>query len=175
MLNPQDLVSRMQDFCGFVARLGVVQPEVLLAPMAEGKWSVQEAIAHIMAYDESFLQSAVLPIEDGRQPHIADEADNQSFNERAAALGRKLTKAQLIERATHARRQLVDHLRRLPVEAFRATREGPCDGDLAELLYRDFVTHDRSHIEQIQRYLKSRGYHDVAYGAQPSPAAGRDG
>jgi len=65
----------MQDFCGFLAGLGDVQAEVLLSPMAEGKWSVQEAIAHIMAYDENFLQSVVLPIEDGRQPHIADEAD----------------------------------------------------------------------------------------------------
>jgi len=92
MPDPQDLVSRMQEFCGFLAGLGDVQAEVLLAPMAEGKWSVQEAIAHIMAYDESFLQSTVLPIEEGRGPHIADEADNQSFNERAAALGRKLTK-----------------------------------------------------------------------------------
>ena len=175
MRNPQDLVSRMQDFCGFLAGLGDVQAEVLLAPMAEGKWSVQEAIAHIMAYDESFLQSAVLPIEDGRQPHIADEADNQSFNDRAAALGRKLTKAQLLERATHARRQLVDHLQRLPAEAFRTKQEGRADGDLAEFLDRDFVSHDRSHIEQMQRYLKSRGYHDVAYGAPPSPAGGRGG
>ncbi len=146
----------MQDFCGFLAGLGDVQAEVLLAPMAEGKWSVQEAIAHIMVYDESFLQSAVLPIEAGRQPHIADEADNQSFNERAAALGRILTKAQVLERATHARRQLVDHLRRLPAEAFQTKPAGRAD--LAELLDRDFVSHDRDHIEQMQRYLKGRGY-----------------
>jgi uncharacterized damage-inducible protein DinB len=163
----------MQDFCGFLAGLGDIQAEALLAPMAEGKWSVQEAIAHIMAYDESFLQSAVLPIEDGRQPHFADEADNQSFNERAAALGRKLTKAQLLERATHARRQLVDHLQRLPAEAFRT--KGQTDRDLAELLDKDFVSHDRSHIEQMQRYLKSRGYHDVAHGTPPFPAGGREG
>src|SRR5271157_573891 len=119
MRNPPELVSRMQDFCGFLAGLGGVQAEVLLAPMAEGKWSVQETIAHIMAYDESFLQSAVLPIEEGRQPYIPDEVDNQSFNEKAAALGRKLTKAELLERAIQARRRLVEHLQRLPAEAFR--------------------------------------------------------
>jgi hypothetical protein len=151
----------MQDFCGFLAGLGDVHAEVLLSPMAEGKWSVQEAIAHIMAYDESFLQSAVIPIEDGRQPHFADEADNQSFNDRAAALGRKLTKAQLLERATHARRQLVDHLQRLLAEAFLTKPEGRADDDLADLLDRDFVSHDRIHIEQMQRYLKNHGYHDV--------------
>jgi uncharacterized damage-inducible protein DinB len=173
MPDAQDLVSRMQDYCGFLEGLGDVQAEVLLAPMAEGKWSVQEAIAHIMAYDESFLQSAVFLIEEGRQPHIADEADNQSFNDRAAALGRKLTKAQLLERATHARRQLVEHLQRLPVEAFRT--KGRIDGNLAELLDKDFVSHDRSHIEQMQRYLKSRGYHDVAYGAPPPSTRGRGG
>ena len=165
--NPQELVSRMQDFCTFLAGLGGVQAEVLLTPMAKDKWSVQETIAHIMAYDESFLQSAVLPIEDGRQPHIPDEADNQSFNERAAALGRKLTKAELLERATQARRQLVDHLRRLPAEAFRTKPGGRADADMAELLYRDFVSHDRSHVERMQRYIERRGYHDLVGGAPP--------
>ena len=155
----------MQDFCGFLAGLGGVQAEVLLAPMAEGKWSVQETIAHIMAYDESFLQTAVLPIEDGRQPHIPDEADNQSFNERAAALGRKLTKAELLERAAHARRQLVDHLRQLPDESFHTKPEGRAAADMAELLDRDFVSHDRSHVERMQRYLMSCGYNDLIGGA----------
>jgi hypothetical protein len=167
MRNPQELVSRMQDFCGFLAGLGGVQAEVLLAPMAEDKWSMQETIAHIMAYDESFLQTAVLPIEDGRQPHIPDEADNQSFNERAAALGRKLTKAELLEKATHARRQLVDHLQGLPAEAFRTKPEGRADADMAELLYRDFVSHDRSHVERMKSYLKNRGYHDITSGTSP--------
>ena len=60
MRNPHDLVSRMQDFCGFLARLGVIPPQVLAAHMAEGKWSVQDVVAHIMAYDEEFLQSVVI-------------------------------------------------------------------------------------------------------------------
>ncbi len=175
MRNPQDLVSCMQDFCGFLKRLGDVQAEVLLTPMAEGRWSVQEVIAHIMTYDESFLQSVVLPIENGRQPHIADEADNQAFNERAASLGRTLTKVRLLERAADARRQLVDQLRRLPAEAFRTKDEGLAGRDLAEVLDRDFVSHDRSHLEQMQKYLKCHGYHDFDCGAQPSNGGEKDG
>jgi hypothetical protein len=159
MRNPQELVSCMQNFIGFVTGLGDVQARVLLAPMADGKWSVQEVIAHILAYDETFLQSVVLPIENGNQPHIPDEADNQSFNERAAALGRNLTKAQLLERAINARRQLVDHLKRLPSAAFSVKHQRQTENNLAELLDKDFVSHDRIHIEQVQRYLKSRGYH----------------
>jgi DinB superfamily len=160
--NPRDIVSRMQDFCGFLAGLGKIPPQVLIAPMAEGKWSVQEVVAHIMAYDEAFLQSAVLAIEYGRQPLVPDSADNQSFNDRAAALGRNLTKGQLLEKATLARRQLVDHLRRLPAEAFRVKQQGPPESDLAELLDKDFVSHDRIHIKQMQKYLKNRGYLRVA-------------
>jgi uncharacterized damage-inducible protein DinB len=129
--------------------------------MAEGKWSVQEAIAHIMAYDESFLKSAVIPLENGREPHFADKAENQSFNENAAALGRKIAKAQLLERAIHARRQLVDHLQRLPATAFQTKPAGRVDDDFTELLDRDFASHDRSHIEQIRKFLKSHGYHDL--------------
>jgi hypothetical protein len=70
---------------------------------------------------------------------------------------------------------LVDHLQRLPAEALRTKQEGRAGGDLAESLDRDFVSHHRNHIEQMQRYLKSRGHHDVAHGAPPSPAGGRDG
>ena len=103
MRNPRDLVSHTQDFCGFLAGLVEIPPQVLVAPMAEEKWSVQEVVAHIMAYDEAFLRSVVLAIEDGRQPLVPDPADNQSFNDRAAALGRNLTKGQLLERATLAR------------------------------------------------------------------------
>jgi hypothetical protein len=160
--NPHDLVSRMQDFCGFLAVLGGIPPQVLTAPMAEGKWSVQEVVAHIMAYDEAFLQSVVLAIEDGRQPLVPDPADNQSFNDRAAALGRNLTEGQLLERATLARRQLVNHLRRLPAEAFRTKRQGLPESDLAELLDKDFVSHDRIHVKRIQEYLKDGGYLSVS-------------
>jgi len=151
------IVRDMQNLCGFLERLGEIPPQVLLAPMAEGKWSVQEVVAHIMVYDEGFLQTVVLALEEERQVSVSDPADNQSFNERAAALGRKLTKGQLLERATLARRQLVEHLRRLPADAFGAKQEGLPENDLAGVLEKDFVSHDRMHIEQMQEYLKSRG------------------
>jgi hypothetical protein len=68
MRNLEDLVSRMQGFCGFLARLDHVPAEVLQSPMADGKWSVQEVVAHIMACDEVFLQDVAIPIENGRRP-----------------------------------------------------------------------------------------------------------
>ena len=155
MRNPRDLVSRMQDFCGFLAGLVEIPPQVLVAPMAEEKWSVQEVVAHIMAYDEAFLESVVLAIEDGRQPLVPDPADNQAFNDRAAELGQNLTKGQLLQRATLARKKLVDHLQRLPAEALRTKQQGPSGIDLAELLEKDFVSHDRIHIKQMEEYLKN--------------------
>jgi hypothetical protein len=66
--NPQDLILRMQDFCGFLARLDHVPAEAPQCPMADGKWSVQEVIAHIMVCDEVCFQDAAIPIENGRRP-----------------------------------------------------------------------------------------------------------
>lgn len=159
----------MQDFCGFLTELGDVTAADLLSPMAEGKWSVQEVVAHIMTYDESFLLSVVLEIESGGTPRVPDPADNQSFNEKAAALGRALTKAQLLSRAATARRELVDHLQRLPLEPRRAGEQGPAVADLVELLDRDFVAHDDHHVEQVRRYLQGRGYHGFCAGAPAGP------
>ena len=157
MRNYRDLLDRMQDFCTFLAKLADLSAKLMLSPMAEGKWSMQEVIAHIMVYDEIFLQSVVLALEDGRLPVVPDPADNQTLNDKAAALGRKLTKGRLLSRATLARTQLVDHLRRLPAERFLTRQEGLPDGDLGMLLQEDCVDHDRLHVEQMREYLKSHG------------------
>ncbi len=151
--NQEDLLACMQDFCGFLAGLTDLPSELLQAPMAKGKWSIQEVVAHIMVYDETFLQTVVLALADRRKPLFPDPADNQSFNDSAAAVGRKLTKERLIERAILARTELVDHLRRLPSEVLQTKLEGSAVADLAELLMDDFVYHDRIHIKQMKEYL----------------------
>jgi hypothetical protein len=96
MLDPQDLISRMKEYTCFLKDLGGVTAEVLQAPMAPDKWSAQEAVAHIRAWDANFLDTVVLVLEAGKQPLLADEVNFQAFNERAAALGRQLTKEQLL-------------------------------------------------------------------------------
>ena len=158
MSNPEDLLVRLLELCGFLARLADLPAELLQAPMAKGKWSIQEVVAHIMVYDEAFLRSVVLALADGEKPLLPDPADNQSFNESAAAVGRKLTKERLIGRAIRARTELIDHLRRLPSKAFQTMLEGPAPGDLARLLTEDFISHDAVHVGQMQAYLKSRGF-----------------
>jgi hypothetical protein len=155
MLDPQDLISRMKEYTRFLTDLGGVTAEVLQAPMAADKWSAQEAVAHIMSWDANFLETVVLALEAGKQLLLADEVDFQAFNERAAALGRQLTKQQLLAKATAARVQLVEHLQRLRPEAFQTKRQGRGDGDLVEFLERNFVSHDRHHIDQVREYLAS--------------------
>ena len=154
MTGPEELISQMMEYIAFLVQLDSVSQDALLSPMAAGKWSAQESIAHIMAWDANFLQTTILPLEAGKDPYIADEEDYQAFNDRAAALGRQLIKQQLIDRATQARMQLVEHLKRLPAEAFRAKqRGGRIDSDLTEFLERNFVSHDRSHMKQIRDHL----------------------
>ena len=157
MASPEVLISQMAEYTDFLVQLDGVSQDALLSPMAAGKWSAQESIAHIMAWDANFLQTVILPLEAGEHPYIADEEDYQAFNERAAAIGRQLTKQQLIDRATQARTQLLEHLKRLPAEAFHTKQQGGrIDKDLTESLERNFVSHDRSHIKQIKDYLEAR-------------------
>jgi hypothetical protein len=157
MTDPEDLISQLTEYTAFLAELDSVSQADLLSPMGAGKWSAQESIAHLMAWDANFLQTVILPLEAGGHPYIADEEDYQAFNERAAALGRQLTKQELIDSATGARRQLIEHLKRLPAEAFRTKQQGGrIDKDLTESLQRNFVSHDRSHIKQIKEHLEAR-------------------
>ena len=153
MPEPQELFARMDDYVSFLADLGDVAAEVLSAAMAEGKWSVLETVAHITAWDVSFLGTAVRVFEEGGRPALADDVDYQAFNERAAAVGRTQRKEQLLSEAVQARVQLLDHLRRLPAEAFLVTHQGETTTDLVEFLERNFVSHDRHHVERIRTYL----------------------
>ncbi len=158
MTSPESLISQMSELTHFLAQLSGVSQDALLSPMGNGKWSAQESIAHLMAWDSNFLQTVVLPLEAGQHPYIADEEDYQAFNDRAAALGRQLTKTQLIERATQARMDLIEHLKRLAPEAFREKQQGGrIDSDLMESLERNFVSHDRSHMKQIRDHLELHG------------------
>jgi len=158
---PQDLISQMRDYTRFLAELGQVTAETVSAPMGEGKWSVHDVVAHIMAWDVNFLETTVLAIEAGQQPPIAEEADFQAFNERAAAVGRRMTKEHLLDKATRARVELVEHLQRLPSQAFPATQQGATTRDLAGFLDRNFVSHDKHHVDQMKAYLAA---HKVARG-----------
>jgi hypothetical protein len=156
MRDPQGLMSHMRDYTNFLSEIGQIPAEVLSAPMAVGKWSVQEMVAHIMAWDMNFLQTAVLPLEAGEKPRIADEEDFQAFNERAAAVGRQMPKDQLLGKAVDARIQLIEHLGKLSAETFQTKQQGRIDTDLAEFLERNFVSHDKSHLSQMRAYLASR-------------------
>ncbi len=154
MHSHDNLMLQMKEFADFLAQLDQIPQNTLLSPMAVGKWSAQEAIAHIMAWDENFLQTAVLPLEAGKQARIADDEDAQAFNERAATVGRQLTKQQLLARAARARMQLIEHLERLPARAFQTKQQsGRIDSDLSEFLERNFVNHDRHHMEQIRAHI----------------------
>ena len=156
MPEPKELLSRMEDYLNFLAGLRPLPWEVLLSPMAKGKWSIREVVAHITAWDLNFLETAVRAIEGGGRPVLTEEVDYQAFNERAAAIGRTQTKEQLLSEAAGAREKLLDHLRRLPAEAFQVRGSGEAGTDLAEFLERNFVSHDRHHMEQVRRYLAER-------------------
>ena len=153
MADTEHLISEMKDYTRFLTELDGVAAQCALAPIAEGKWPINDLVAHIMAWDVNFLETTVCAMETGNHPPLAEKSDFQALNERAAALGRQLSKEQLLHKATDARLQLVRHLEQLPVEAFHAKQAAGTD--LAEFLQRNFVFHDKHHIAQIRAYLAS--------------------
>ena len=153
----QSLISRMKDYICFLSSLRDVPAEALRAPIADDKWTVLDVVAHIMAWDKNFLKTVILVLEAGEQPVIAEDLNFQAFNEQAADVGRPLTKEQLLRQAADARSQLVEHLQRLPPEAFQTKRQGGVDGDLAEFLEHNFVYHDKHHTDQVRDYFSSIG------------------
>jgi len=60
MTNSQVLIAQLEDLTSFLILLRNTDSSVWTAPIAKGKWSVPDIIAHIMAWDRNFMEKICL-------------------------------------------------------------------------------------------------------------------
>jgi uncharacterized damage-inducible protein DinB len=156
MHDPGSLITLLEGYVRFLGDLRKETEDVFSAPIAEGKWSIHNIVCHIMMWDRDFLQRTVLRLEAGDSPPIEEEMDFQAFNDRAVALGRNMSRDQLLDEAGIARKDLIAHLRRLSAELFDGKPRAGKEMSLSEFLQKMFVEHDKHHIDQMRSYLTAR-------------------
>jgi hypothetical protein len=151
------LIVELETYIAFLESQRQTDPEVWFTPLAPGKWSIHDIVAHIMMWDRHFLSERMRGIEAGHMVLLQEQDDYQTFNDRAVAVGRRMSKEQLIDEATRSRSELVNHVRRLDRSAFG---QGAASGNgmsLIAFLQQMFVDHDKHHMEQIEGFLADRG------------------
>jgi uncharacterized damage-inducible protein DinB len=152
MAKSQLLIKQLQDWTCFIMSLRKIGP-VLTTPIGDGKWSVHDIIAHIMAWDKNFLEIIIPGLLRQELVTLEEDTDVQGFNTRAVEYGRTLNGEQLFNKAIFYRFQIVDQLKKLPEGVFSTVAPGSKSLTLLSFLQNMFVLHDIHHRKQIEDYL----------------------
>ena len=153
MTNSEMLISQLQDFTSFLLSLRSIGDQEWNTPIGEGKWSVPDIIAHIMAWDKNFLDIVIPKLQRGEPVILEEDTDVQGFNNRAVEYGKTLNQEQLIGKAVFYRSQIVTQLKKLPEDAFLTAGSGTNSFTLSSFLRNMFISHDTHHKKQIEEHL----------------------
>lgn len=150
--SKQELIEAMREWPRQAEEWKQVSEEKWKKPLGPGKWSALEAVAHLLKWDEYFLEHGVRPVAEQGLITLED-TDFNAFNKQAAAYGVLVTPLKLLEDAIAAREEIVSLLNRLPEKLFQP-EQAYLDGaghrfDIEEYIV-DFASHDRHHMEQIR-------------------------
>lgn len=140
--------------------LAELTEEDFTRPKAAGKWSLQDVLAYIAAWDEEIvrvLQTFPMPGESVFSYTISDRNDFAAWNEEQVARRRAMTPAQVMSEFESARRDLIQVIEGLTDAVLNRTRMTswgkPATGfDLLMLQ----MERDRANAEVVRRYRKKR-------------------
>jgi hypothetical protein len=126
-----------------------------LRPRAQGRWSVKDVLAHIVAWEaEGTGRLRLIARGQARRIHFYDDMrEVDRFNARAVARARSMALPVLLRRAALVRRRLMAALRRLPPRALDdPSHEVPVVGWLPEYCW----THEQGHLREIRAWWSRR-------------------
>jgi uncharacterized damage-inducible protein DinB len=158
MQNATMLIAELRKYSQFLLELRDVDPGLLAAEMAPGKWSIRDLISHIMMWDRNFVEKTGPGLLARAPVSLEEDMDPQAFNDRAVAYGRTLDHHKLLDEALHYRSELLSQLSQLPTEAFDKPSRAHDRMSLTTFFQQMFTSHDDHHMTQVEAYL---GHHGV--------------
>jgi uncharacterized damage-inducible protein DinB len=149
----QQLLDEFSTLISFVQSLRELQDEIWVTPIAEGKWTPRDIVAHIMRWDQYFLEEGIRKMASG-QPVTIQQLDFNEFNRKAVKYAEQTSKQEIIDQTISYRNELLRHLESLSDVTFTAEH---IDGDgnpfSAQTYLLDFIPHDVHHIDQLKAFF----------------------
>lgn len=137
------LLEEFNEWISFVSEIREMDWQITIA---EGKWSVQDIVSHILLWDKYFFEAAISPILNNT-PLTLTHMDFEQFNQDAIEYGKTKTKEELIKMTIQYRNMILESIEGFEDDKF--TKEY-ADGNFTVISYlRDFIWHDQHHIRQI--------------------------
>jgi DinB family protein len=136
----------------FAARLP--EPEIL-RPRTLDRWSVKDALAHLLACDEETVRRfRLIARGQGRRIHWFESmADADRFNARSVTRARHLGPRAVLGRIARARDDLIGRLERLPIAALDDPSH---EYTVVQWLPEPGWSHVRDHLDEMKRWWRSR-------------------
>lgn len=160
MSEEKNIIDQFSQYSSWLSTLEGINEELWSRPIAKGKWSISEIIAHITNWDNHLLSEVIPAVKNGQGMEFPDF---DTYNKEASNYVKSgKSQSELLEEAKRTREQLVRELHALPTETLnKATTSNdvthcPHTGTPYSLLYiiKEFIDHDNHHKKQILQFLK---------------------
>ncbi|MGN1400609.1 MAG: DinB family protein [Bacillus sp. (in: firmicutes)] len=154
------VLDRFNGYSSWLDSLFTLDETSWSEPIATGKWSVSEIIAHIAKWDRHILDKVIPSTLTGKGMEFPEF---DSFNKAAAEYAKAgITKEALLEEAKNVRESLVKRLAGLSTAVLQqplpsnGVTHCPHTGVPYSLIYiiDEFISHDQHHKEQIMHFLE---------------------
>ncbi|MEH6942585.1 DinB family protein [Bacillus sp. JJ722] len=160
MGEENNIISTFKQYSSWLSTLKDMDGTLWSKPIAEGKWSVSEIIAHIINWDQHLLSEVIPSVRNEKGMNFPDF---DTYNKKASEYAKSgISQVKLLEEANATRELLVKELNELPKEKLhkQLTANGvtycPHTGTPYSLIYivKEFIEHDNYHKRQIIHLLK---------------------
>jgi len=160
MSKETNIISDFSNYSSWLNTLEDMDETLWFKPIAQGKWSVSEIIAHIKNWDNHLLSEVIPSV---RNDKGMEFPDFDTHNKKASDYAKSgISQSKLLEEAKDTRELLVKELNELPTEKLdkSLTANGvthcPHTGTPYSLIYvvKEFTDHDNHHKGQIIQFIK---------------------
>jgi|HigsolmetaGSP11D_1036233.scaffolds.fasta_scaffold03371_9 Mycothiol maleylpyruvate isomerase N-terminal domain. len=152
----QSYISALEEWIPFCESLFGLDDETWNRSLAPGKWPIKSIVSHIMLWDRYYYEEAIHKIALSEPLTLVNKA-YQEFNRNADAYAKTVGADDLLRDAIAVRKRIIEDLRSLPEERLvQSYIDGEGRAFLIEEYLKDFVGHDRHHMDQIRQVLQER-------------------
>ena len=150
------LLEAFKEYETYLASLNtrVASDEAAHAPIAEGKWSVSEIVAHLGEWDRFMREERLLLMKEGAA--IEPLSDVDAFNRNAVENAQITDLPSILANAQKQRALLLKAIEEMEPEVFKAPFSVGSHQTNAADYFEGLLSHDAHHRRQIDTFLESR-------------------
>lgn len=160
-----NIINDFSNYSNWLHSLMDIDELLWSQPIASGKWSVSEIIAHIINWDRHLLTEVIPSVLKGEGMKFPDFDSYNKIASDYAISG--IPKSKLLKEGIDIRELLVKRLNELPTEtlnksvASNGVTHCPHTGTPYSLIYivKEFTYHDNHHKGQINQFLSEKGWY----------------